>query len=347
MTDPVEPQPLDLSAIQVERLLRQGYDVTPQRIELLDAELATICRVLAPGGTLAVKVHRSGPDDAVLRWRTEVLAGLAQADAPVPAVLAARDGSPVYASTVDGTPVVVVVESWLRGTPLYEAPVDDALLHCIGRTAATLATSLQDAPPPPPTTPHTWEASRGRATILAALPRVADAELRELALDAADVFAQEVEPRLEDLPRAVVHQDLHDGNLLVRAALGEHLLTHPRCVGVIDFGDAVHGLRVAELAVAAGYAARTSPDPLHALLAVVRGWGPEPHLEDVEVSALAPLAVTRLAVNATVWAARATGTRSDYARQRSARTLPALRTLLAVDPSTAAERIAAALGRRH
>jgi hydroxylysine kinase len=328
--------PLDLSVAQVREILREQYGLQPQRIDRIDGELATICRVQDAGRVLAVKVGRDAAGErAALEWRTAVMVHLATRGQPVPGVLPDRSGSVVSTAVADGVPVLVVVEEWLEGSPLFDVDVDEALLLDVGGTAARLAAALAAAPAPPPADlTHVWEASRGRSSILEALPRVRDPETRALAGRAADAFAGEVLPHLAGLPRAVVHQDLHDANLLVGPGAGGR-----RIVGVLDFGDMLSGLRVAELAVAAGYAARLTRDPLEGFLSVVAGWGRAASLQDVEAEVLLPLARTRLAVNAAIWAARSTGSRAAYATARSARSLPALRALLAADPGAVAAEV--------
>jgi hydroxylysine kinase len=151
---------------------------------------------------------------------------------------------------------------------------------------------------------------------------------------AADAFAADVTPVLASLPRAVVHHDLHEANLLVGSVDGQQ-----RIVGVIDFGDMVWGLRAAELAVAAGYSARLTADPLDGFLAVVAGWGSHLPLDDAELDVLLPLARTRLAVNVAIWSARSATTRSSYAAARSAGSTRALRALLDAEDGAVAEEI--------
>lgn len=331
---------LDLAVEDVRLLLRKRYDMEPRTVHPVEGEVATICRVEDAGGTYAVKVQRAeGPERVRLQWRTTVVLQLAAQGLPVPAIRPDRDGSALSCAVVAGVPLGVVVEEWLNGVPLQAAAVDRPLLLDVGQTAARLSAALASAPPPPPGLTHVWEASRGRASILESLPHVRDPETRELAARAADVFAAEVEPRLEALPRALVHHDLHDANLLVGYEGGVQRVT-----GVLDFGDMLAGLRVAELAVAAGYACRLSTDPLGALLDVVEGWGRQARLQDVEAAVLLPLALTRLAVNASVWAARAAGPRASYAAARSARSIPALTALLAADREAAASSVRRSTG---
>jgi hydroxylysine kinase len=331
---------LDLAVEDVRLLLRERYGMEPRTVRPVEAELATVCRVEDAGTSYAVKVERAGgPELARLQWRTAVVLQLAAQDLPVPAVRPDRDGSALSCALLAGAPLGVVVEEWLDGVPLEAAAVDRPLLLDVGRTAGRLSAALASAPAPPPGLTHVWEASRGRTSILESLPHVRDPETRELAARAADVFAAEVEPRLGALPRAVVHHDLHDANLLVGHKDGAQRVT-----GVLDFGDMLAGLRVAELAVAAGYACRLSTDPLGALLDVVEGWGRQVPLEDAEAGVLLPLALTRLAVNASVWAARAAGPRASYAAARSARSLPALKSLLAADGEAVASAVRRSTG---
>ena len=331
-----DAQVLDLPVEQVERLVVDRYGLRVRRIERVQAELATICRLEDDAGRrFAVKVNRDEDGQrAAIEWRTAVMVRLADQRQPVPGIVPDRGGSPVSPTEVSGTPVVVVVEEWLTGLPLHDAEVDRDLLHEIGGTAARLSAALTTVPPPPPGLGHVWEASRGRRTILDALPDVRDPAIRELATAAAEDFAADVSPHLSRLPRTVVHQDLHDANLLVGRTEGR-----PRVTGVLDFGDMLLGLRVAELAVAAGYAARLAPDPLPGLLDVVAGWGAVTPLDEVEAQVVLPLARTRLAVNAAVWAARSTGPRSAYAAARSARSVRALRALMTADPDAVAAEV--------
>jgi hydroxylysine kinase len=328
-------EPLDLSVEQVRALLAERYGLHPRRVHRVEGELATICRVEVTGRRLAAKVSRDTVDGrAALEWRTAVVQQLAAAGQPVPGIVPDSAGASVSRAVVDGTAVLVVVETWLDGLPLSAVDVDEETLLDVGTTAARLAGALGSVPLPPPGLTHAWEASRGRRSILAALPSVRDDGSRSLVARAADAFAAEVEPVLPVLPRAVVHQDLHDANLLVGPVGGRQ-----RVVGVLDFGDMVHGLRVAELAVAAGYSARLTRDPLDGFRAVVAGWGRASSLEDVEVPAVLALARTRLAVNVAIWSARSAGTRSAYAAARSAGSLPALRALTAADPDALADEV--------
>ena len=84
---------------------------------------------------------------------------------------------------------------------------------------------------------------------------------------------------MERLPRQVIHNDGHAGNLLRADAGSEHV------TGLIDFGDLVHTVTVADLAVSGASLVPHQADPergaggarrrLHARRAARRGGGGE------------------------------------------------------------------------
>ena len=95
---------------------------------------------------------------------------------------------------------------------------------------------------------------------------------------------------LQSLRRAVIHGDANDDNLLVDDS-GD------RVCGIIDFGDLMNTALIAELSVAAAYATLGKPDPVAAVLPLLRGYHAEYPLEEREVRLLGELLQIRLAVS--------------------------------------------------
>ena len=328
---------VDLSVTEVRELLRSGYDLEPDEVEVVSGEVATVCRTRVGDRLLAVKALPGSPDDGhLVRWQTAAVETLARAGLPVPPVVPARDGAPVHESRAAGRTVFTVVSIWLTDPPLAEVAVDDALLDAVGEVAGRVAVAMTEVPGPPVPTQHEWELARTADVIRSVLPRVEDAHVASTARSVADLHDATVGLLLPDLPRSVVHHDLHDANLLVgTTSAGTRGVT-----GILDFGDMVEGPRIAEYVVAAAYAARNATDPVAALLRVAAGWHRFLPLTDEERDVLLPGAQSRLALNAAVWAARATGPRSAYASSRSTGTMATLERLLGTDPTAFAERLA-------
>lgn len=323
-------RPLDLSVDEIHHILRTGYGLTPEQVVVISGELATVCRVVAHGRNYAIKAMPVQDDEARhMRWQTDVMQRLASRGLPIPAVTADVGGRALHEYARGGVVVLVQLTDWLSDPPLSDVAVDRPLLRAVGEMAAQVSIELGGLEPPS-TTSHPWELVRTRESASAALEEVADASVARLVREALNVFDRRLAPLLPDLPWCVVHHDLHDSNLLVGvSASGQRGIT-----GILDFGDLVRGPRVAELAVAAAYAARHTQDPRGALIDVAVGWSSRLDLTRDESRSLLPAAIARLAVNVAIWASRMSGPRADYARARVNGSSGALACLLEVEPSS-------------
>ncbi|MBK0420727.1 phosphotransferase [Leucobacter sp. CSA2] len=308
---------LTLEADRAARALAETHGVTATRLTPLGSELASTFRAATDRGELAVKFQLSDPIEIeVQRWRADIAARLHAAGLPVPAVVPARDGSTLGATSVDGTPVAVLAIDWVDALPYADAELGPHLVSQLGgelgRVAARMQAELAAAPAPPHEIDHTWAMHDVARTIAAHLapphPRL-PAEARLAGERALRIHERFIAPHKGFLPRALVHQDLHDSNVLV----GPNGLIR----AIIDFDDMVLGWRIAEPAVAAAYLARHAADPVLAATSVLAGWSEEVPVTMAEREAFLPLVAIRLALNTVVWAARAESDRGAYAAMRS------------------------------
>ena len=109
------------------------------------------------------------------------------------------------------------------------------------------------------------------------------------------------------LRRSAIHNDPNDHNVLVGGG-DDPDARHQCIVALVDFGDMVHSVTVADLAIAIAYAVLDKPDPLAAAAAIVRGYHAANPLTTVELDALFGLTCLRLCVSVAVAA--------DQQRQR-------------------------------
>ena len=121
-----------------------------------------------------------------------------------------------------------------------------------------------------------------------ALEWIPDGITRALASAALDDY-QRLLPRLEALPRQLIHNDGHTDNVLVADG---------RAAAIVDFGDVVSAPRVCGLAVACAYAALETEQPLRVIGEVAAGYHDVAPLDAVELELLFDLVRTRLAVSA-------------------------------------------------
>jgi 4-aminobutyrate aminotransferase-like enzyme len=118
---------------------------------------------------------------------------------------------------------------------------------------------------------------------------------RALIEDALDHLLVQL-PKLQQLPKQVIHGDINDLNVLVRD--GE-------VAALIDFGDLIHSWRIAELAIAATYTMLGQDDPLAIAGDVVAGYSEIASVTTAEAEMIYDLIRARLAVSACVAASRA------------------------------------------
>lgn len=311
---------LTLTAAEAAAILQRTHAIEAGSLRALGSEFASTFSAQTSAGHLAVKMQGSNADEApVQRWRALVADELATRGHPVPALLRAVDGSLIAAATHLGEPVQVLAMSWVDAAPYGTITVPDHFGVTLGQVAARLQHDLCEMPRPPREISHTWD-SRVTADVIAAhLPLIDDAEVIAVGEAALALHERFIAPVAPSLPLALVHQDLHDSNVLATPA-GE-------VAAIIDFDDMLVGWRVAEPAIAAGYLARSSADPVRALQSVAEGWEREIAFTDAERRAFPAIATVRLALNTVVWQARMQSDRGAYAGARSSGSLAAFKVL--------------------
>ena len=252
LVEPFERLPEEAAA----DLLGAQWNLEPTVLERLETERDDTFRFDAHGASYVLKVAHPGDDHAVIDLQLAALAHAAATDPglPLQRVVPARDGSRWV--VIDGRAARVF--AWMDGTLACGGEPTHAQLRATGRMLGRLNLALRGFE----------HAASGRqlAWDLQRLPA-----LRELATDSPavleiiDRFEAEVLPVLERMPRQVIHNDFHPGNLLVDTS-DEGYIT-----GILDFGDVVHSARVNDLGVALAYLPMGS-SPSEAALPFVDGF---------------------------------------------------------------------------
>lgn len=283
-----------------------------------------------------------GGDVTAADFQQQVLERLATVPGlAVPRVVPTADGRPHLWTEIASRKTFARLLTWVPGRMLHDLPHrTPLLLEELGVLAGRCVVALADLEAPASLGSHHWDMSSAGAGIRECVEHLAPDEHR--AVDRVLGWLDElVTPSLRDLPRGVVHQDLNDHNVLTTADPdGTHHVS-----GVIDVGDALCTIRVAELAVAAAYVLRGTDDPLAALRAVCRGFGRVAELSEAEAALVFPLAVARLCLNAVTWQQRDVTEDGDaYARDRMRGSWPAVIALSELSPWRAQGHVRAAFG---
>jgi 4-aminobutyrate aminotransferase-like enzyme/Ser/Thr protein kinase RdoA (MazF antagonist) len=325
------------SDIDVALKLHYGLDVVEQ--EVLGGESDHNVRIVtADGRQFLLKASAGSCDDVSLRWQADVLSHLADRapDLPVSRLVPATSG----ADLVSVGSYAVRLLTWLPGTLFAEIERHPAaLLTELGQVAGRLTHALADLPVRAGVTSHHWDVRKAASAIDAGLGFVPDERNRRTA-DRVSTWFDRASPTFDELPMGVVHQDMNDFNVLVLPDGG----AGQRVSGVLDVGDALFTIRVAEVAIAAAYAMLRKEDPLSAATAVVAGFHSVVPLTEAELSVVFPLAAARLCVNATTWTRRLATSDNQYARERMRHTWPALARIAEISPALAAATFLGACG---
>ena len=336
---------LSLMPAEAAALLARSHGIDARALRALGSELASTFRASSDLGDLAVKIQRSWAAEAPLQaWRAEIAERLAEAAHPVPSTIRSLTGAlvafercdttdetrPTESGSRSGPPprplpvsgVAITVTRWIDAggaAPYATLGLPAAFGTTLGRAAAELQGTLATLPRPPRPISHTWAAHTMAETIRRHLDRVSRPDVRRAGSRALEIHDRHVAPVADRLPWALVHQDLHDDNVLATP--------DGRIAGLIDFDDMLVGWRIAEPAIAAAYFARTLDDPVAGVAAVAAGWAAAGPVTAAERAVLAPLAAMRLALNAVVWDSRSGDDRHGYAADRSRGSLPAFEAL--------------------
>ena len=278
------------------KLARELYGFEGQA-QLLPSEYDDNFRLLAADGTARVlKVMHPIRDQSFVDMQCEVL-GLIAVREPglfVPRVIPDLKGRSWSTARIgEGPERLVWMLSYLPGRPLAGLrPVTPAFLGEIGEALARLDRALSGFSHPAASRELKWDLVRA-GWIRDHLEKIKDPRRRALVEKILDRYGAEVIPALPALRRGVVYADANEHNVLVRVEPG----WPPRLAGFIDFGDMIETVAVAEVAVAAAYAAFGAPDPLETVRPLLAAFHRVFPLTADEIASLDALIRTRLAVS--------------------------------------------------
>ena len=245
----------------------------------------------ADGGRWVLKAAPPGTVDREIECQLAVLQHLAESELRelVPRLVADRQGSHLCRQrTAADETVSVRIVTYLSGRPLAALDSPTAGLRTeIGRTFGGLDLALVTFDHPGARRHHFWDV----VTLLELRPLLAELSprLRPAVGRGLERFEARVVPYLSELPSSVIHNDGNDYNLLVEETGGG-----PRLTGIIDFGDMVHTVTVAELAIVSVYAMLGADDRRAAAEQVAAGYESVRPLSDLETEVLPELIVARL-----------------------------------------------------
>ncbi|MBK9944585.1 MAG: aminotransferase class III-fold pyridoxal phosphate-dependent enzyme [Kouleothrix sp.] len=248
------------------------------------------------GAAYVLKVMHPDREPALIDAQCRMLAHLA-AHAPeldLPRVLPTRTGQlATRINDADGAARLVWLLSYVPGHVLAEiGPRSPELLRNLGGMLGRMDAALAGFDHPAAHRELKWDLAQA-GWIGEYLEYLESPARRALVEHFLMQYRSQVLPALPGLRASVIHGDANDYNVLVSTPGAGR----PTTLSVIDFGDMVYSCTVAELAIAAAYAALGQPDPLATIAQLAAGYHAALPLHEDEIAVLFALVCTRLSVS--------------------------------------------------
>lgn len=254
-------------------------------------------RIDTPDGRrFVLKISHAEESPDILDLQHRALERLAERapDLVLPRVVPSPAGREIETvRSSEGVSHLARVLTWVAGREWAEvAPHTPELLRSLGTMLGALDRGLEGFEHPAAIRELKWDIARS-GWIREHLDRVEDPARRAIVQRHLARFEAEVVPALARLRRGVIYNDANDWNVIV----GPGPPYQRRVIGVVDLGDMLESVVVADLAIACAYAMQGKADPLGAAAEVVAGYHAEYPLSEPELALLFPLIGTRLAVS--------------------------------------------------
>jgi 4-aminobutyrate aminotransferase-like enzyme/Ser/Thr protein kinase RdoA (MazF antagonist) len=281
-----------------ERLAREHYGFPGTAAPLTSERDQNFLIERVDGSRIILKIANGEESRALLLAQQEALTHLSPALATTPRVVPAVDGTTLTeVSGRDGTTHLLWAITWLPGRPLATATRrTPELYEDFGRQIGALDRALADFDHPAIHRAFYWDLANGRSIVDQHRRLIGESDLQSALDRLIAEFDRTTAPLLAHLPRAAVHSDLNDYNVLVGGGHDPETRDQ-RITGIVDFGDMVHSYRVADLATAIAYAVLDSDDSLTIASHVIRGYREHVALDDNELASLFGLVVLRLCMS--------------------------------------------------
>lgn len=274
---------------ELARMLREHFGISGSFARISGERDLNLHVASADGRDVVFKICGDSDSAEELAFQNAALTHLARTDPalPVPRVVAARNGSTIVTYERGGQRYLLRVLTYLPGEPALGSTFSRAQRVEIGMLAARLDRALADFDHPGANRAFIWDLVHF-ASLREKIAFLDTDQRKALAERVLDRFSESVAPLLAALPRQVIHNDLNQNNLLLRPQDGA-------VSGIIDFGDMIRTIRVAEVAIAAAHLIYREADPPSAMAQVVKGYARVVPLEANEVAVLPVLIQARLA----------------------------------------------------
>jgi 4-aminobutyrate aminotransferase and related aminotransferases len=285
----------------------------------------------ADGTCYVLKIANAAEPAEALTFQTAALDHIAAADPalPVPRTVASRDGARIVPVSHDGATFLARLVTHLPGEPALDFRATPGFRRAAGRMTGRLDRALASFRHSGGAQEMIWDL-RHAAALEDRIHHITDPERRAMATRVMAEFRTQAVPAFARLRTQVIHNDIHQNNIMRDPRTGE-------ISGLIDFGDMVETLLVNEAAIAVAHQLYREEDILGVATEFLSAYAAEMPLEPAEIAALFHLVRMRLLSREIIvaWRAATTDGPSPYRADISEMGWEALARALSIDPDHA------------
>ncbi|MCP3973794.1 MAG: aminotransferase class III-fold pyridoxal phosphate-dependent enzyme [bacterium] len=280
-----------ISTSRAATLAARHFGVTGEAAEL-PGEVDTNFRIQSGDESYVLKISPEETSQSMLSARQFAMTRLGSAGLPYRFPGSPPGGDDIITLPEGGS---ATMATWIDGVPFADAGRPIELAQDIGLLAGSVVRTLEGFAHPALHRHSDWDLAVAPTVLRELGPQVRNPADRELIDDILDRLIVQM-PKLQQLPKQVIHGDINDLNVLV---------ADDEVAGLIDFGDLIYSWRIAEVAIACAYAMLGQDDPIAVAMDVVTGYSEIAHVTEVEAELVYDLIRARLAVSVSVAASRA------------------------------------------
>ena len=292
--------PPNLSEGEVVALLDRLYGISGTLKPLVSYDDQNF-RVSSAGGRYVLKISNGSDDPNFLAFQNALLQHM-ETSAPhvnLPRVVFTKTGAAMGDVVVGKTRHVVRLLTYLEGIVFAEAEKSIGLYENLGRFMGNFSAAMAGFSTDIVFTPNQeWNLDEVLG-VRNKVHAIKDPENHRLIVGLLEQHESKTVPKLADMRTGFLHQDANEFNLLVAADNPQEI------AGLIDFGDALKGRQINELAITIAYAMLTDDAIIDVATAIVRGYVEAFPITEQEASVVMNLAAMRLVASITLGSHRA------------------------------------------
>lgn len=285
----VAAEPPNLTVTVVAEAVAQQYDLHGDYRQLVSERDQNFKLTTADGENFVVKATSLVQDPLVTDFQIAALVHLEKLGLTgVPRIVRTATGQD-HGEIVDtdGAKICLRIVTFLSGRLLDDCVATPAIARQLGNRLAKLDIALASFSHPGDSQVLLWDSQRA-GELRSLLVHVDDVSMRRDLESVLNDFDQNVKPALPALPHQVIHNDVHNENILI----GDD----SEIAGIIDFGDMLMAPRIQDVSTAAAYLRSDGDDPLELIAPLVAAYIEANPLQPAELEMLFDLTRTRLSM---------------------------------------------------